>query len=377
MKRTGKLLSAALSMVMAVSVIGGLNASAASSFQITDKNFKPVFDFDTTPGTYQNGDTKVGTHTDTVGDSKSEKCIDAQGVGLTYNLAIDSSNAVRGNALKLSVTDQAPEGGAYCPISFNVRYGQNKLVDVYGATDFMFWCDTTGFKDGYTDQKGIILYIQEANVLADGSVTSDASTAWKPKSGTKGGYYLYEDGNGGWAKQANNETDFYLPVNYRGWIKMPMSEFDYCDWNGDTVNDRFYGKQMQVVQFGMGNYKRQAGSVIWFDEMGFTGDFSAASDNNNKPSGGTTSHVQSSAVSSTASDTQNQVSSDTPSDTSVIDSSSESTDVSSVSSDKETKTEKSGSLLWLWIVLGVVAVAGAGAGCWYFLYFKKKHNTEE
>ena len=213
--------------------------------------------------------------------------------------------------------------------------------------------------------------------MADGSVTSDASTAWKPKSGTKGGYYLYEDGNGGWAKQANNETDFYLPVNYRGWIKMPMSEFDYCDWNGDTVNDRFYGKQMQVVQFGMGNYKRQAGSVIWFDEMGFTGDFSAASDNNNKPSGGTTSHVQSSAVSSTASDTQNQVSSDTPSDTSVIDSSSESTDVSSVSSDKETKTEKSGSLLWLWIVLGVVAVAGAGAGCWYFLYFKKKHNTEE
>lgn len=115
-------------MVMAVSVIGGLNASAASSFQITDKNFKPVFDFDTTPGTYQNGDTKVGTRTDTVGDSKSEKCIDAQGVGLTYNLAIDSSNAVRGNALKLSVTDQAPEGGAYCPISFNVRYGQNNLA---------------------------------------------------------------------------------------------------------------------------------------------------------------------------------------------------------------------------------------------------------
>ena len=157
---------------------------------------------------------------------------------------------------------------------------------------------------------------------------------------------------------------------------MPMSEFDYCDWNGDTVNDRFYGKQMQVVQFGMGNYKRQAGSVIWFDEMGFTGDFSAASDNN-KPSGGTTSHVQSSAVSSTASDTQSQVSSDTSSDTSVIDSSSESTDVSSASSDKETKTEKSGSLLWLWIVLGVVAVAGAGAACWYFLYFKKKQNTEE
>ena len=369
-------------MVMAVSAIGGLNASAASSFQITDKNFRPVFDFDTTPGTYQSGDTKVGTRTDTVGDSKSEKCIDAQGVGLTYTLAIDSSNAVRGNALKLSVTDQSPEGGAYCPISFNVRYGQKKLVNVYGATDFMFWCDTTGFKDGYTDQKGIILYIQEANVLADGSVTSDASTAWKPKSGAKGGYYLYEDGKGGWAKQATNETDFYLPVNYRGWIKMPMSAFDYCDWNGDTVNDRFYGKQMQVVQFGMGNYKRQAGSVIWFDEMGFTGDFSASSGSgSSKPSGGTTSHVQSSAVSSTASPNQSQASSATSSDTSVTDSSTESGEISSVSSasssDTEAKTENSGSLLWLWIVLGVVVVAGAGAGCWYFLYFKKKHNTEE
>ena len=163
---------------------------------------------------------------------------------------------------------------------------------------------------------------------------------------------------------------------------MPMSEFDYCDWNGDTVNDRFYGKQMQVVQFGMGNYKRQAGSVIWFDEMGFTGDFSASSGSgSSKPSGGTTSHVQSSAVSSTASPNQSQASSDISSDTSVTDSSTESEEISSgssaSSSDTEAKTENSGSLLWLWITSGAVAAVGVGAGCWYFLYFKKKHGTEE
>ncbi len=48
-------------------------------------NFKAVFDFDTTPAAYTNGH-KPGTRADTVGDSKSEKCVTAEGIGLTYDL---------------------------------------------------------------------------------------------------------------------------------------------------------------------------------------------------------------------------------------------------------------------------------------------------
>lgn len=389
MKTKVKLSSFLLAVIMIASIFGGFGASAAtSSFTATKENFRAVFDFDTIPGTYTNGDTTVGTRTDTVGDSKSEKCVDAQGIGLTYTLAIDNSNSVKGNALKLTVTDLAPEEGAYCPISFNVKYGPNKLVDVSGATDFMFWCDTTNFKDGYTNQKGIILYIQESNVLPDGSVSTDAATAWKPKKGSDGGFYYYEDGKGGWAKQATNDTDFYLPVNYRGWIRMPMSAFDYCDWNDENVNDHFYGKQIQVVQFGMGNYARQKGSVIYFDEMGFTGEFKEESDNNNS-----SSSVQSNSSSQNSSSSQNQNSSSETQSSEVSDSSSEINSSETVSdneissevsvSDKEQETEESGgSLTWLWIVIGAVAVIIIALLCFYFLYLKKhpdffKKNTDE
>ncbi len=273
----------------------------------------------------------------------------------------------------------------------------------------MFWCDTTGFKDGYANQKGIILYVQEANVLPDGSTTSEAATAWKPKAGTKGGYYLYENGKGGWTKQATNETDFYLPVNYRGWIKMPMSAFTYCDWNGDTVNDRFYGKQIQVVQFGMGNYKRQSGSVIYFDEIGFTGSFKESayqtttsskpqSTNSNKPQGTTSSKPQGTASTTPAGtssatsadnssvpdeDSQNQVSVDdtNPGNTTDVESM---TDTEAGDKDDVAETSKAtneakqettkGIIIGVAISVCVVALAGIGVAAWFLISKKKKNG---
>lgn len=281
-------------------------------------------------------------------------------------------------ALKLTVTDLAPDEGSYCPVTFNVRYGTNKLIDVSGATDFMFWCDTTQFKDGYSNQKGIILYIQEANVLADGSVTPDAATAWKPKKGSDGGCYYYEDGKGGWVKQQTNDTDFYLPVNYRGWIKMPLTAFDYCEWNGDSVNDRFYGKQIQAVSFGMGNYKRQSGSVLYFDEIGFFGTFKTAV-NNSTPANTSSTASSSGNTSSVAQSTSSAAESTADSEVSSVVSETEDTDTASTESNEDTAVEEKneetegGSLLWLWIVIAVAVVLIAAFLCFYFIYVKKKN----
>ena len=61
---------------------------------------------------------------------------------------IDSSVSARGNALRLDVTALAPEGGSWCPVMLNVKYGTNKLIDATGATDFIFWVNTTKYK-GY------------------------------------------------------------------------------------------------------------------------------------------------------------------------------------------------------------------------------------
>lgn len=394
MRKFSRLLGLLLSMSILISALCGVNVSAATSFNRTETNFKPVFDFDTTPGTYTLGDTAVGTRKDTVGDSKSEKCIDAQGIGLSYNLEIVNNKCVLGNALKLSVTELAPQDGAYCPISFNVRYGPKKLVNVQGATDFMFWCDTTEFKDGYTNEKGIILYLQEANVLADGSVTSESATAWKPKKGSEGGHYFYEDGNGGWIKQATNDTDFYLPVNYSGWIKMPLSAFTYCDWNGDTVNDRFYGKQIQVVQFGMGNYARQSGAAVYFDEIGFSGTFTnepGASDSSvpnqsnqtsvDKTTGNTNSTPTNSETNTSSKNTSSSdVSADETSSEQITD---ESTDIDNKTDLEETESEnktenKKGSKRFLWILIPVIVLvlAGGGVAAYYFLVLKKKKVDE-
>lgn len=364
-----KLLSFILTLMLMFSVLSGFGASA-QAFSASATNFKPVFDFDTTPDVYTNG-YKPGTRTDTVGDSKSEKCLTAEGIGLTYNLTIDTASAFKGNALRLDVTDLAPEGGSYCPVVFNVKYGAKKLPDVSGATDFAFWVDTTKYKDADTqNQKGIILYIQETNVAADGSFT-DQATAWKPKAGTAGGYYEYEK-DGAWTKVDNRDTDFLLPANYKGWIKMPLSTFTYCDWTGADRNASFVGKQIQVVQFGMGNYKRQAGSTVVFDEIGFMGSFSSNSGNSTttttQSTSSTKSQTTSSATSSLSSSSSDVSSVLTSSGETVSNASSSLTSSNTVKSDAE-KSDNN-SVLWI-VIVAVVVLLAAGGFCFYFFYLRK------
>lgn len=367
-----KLLSFILTGMLTVSALSCFGTSA-ETFKATTTNFRPVFDFDSTPAAYTNG-YAPGTRTDTVGDSKSEKCITAEGIGLTYNLTIDNKDSYSGNALKLDVTDLSPEGGSYCPISFNVKYGAKKLVNVSGATDFVFWADTTKFKDNiYSNQKGIILYIQETNVAADGSLT-DAATAWKPKAGTAGGYYEYEK-NGSWVKVKNGETDFLLPANYRGWIKLPLSTFTYCDWTGAERNATFKGKQIQVVQFGMGNYKRQAGSTIVFDEIGFMGSFSKAAETTSAKTTKSNANNTTSKVNTNANTTETQTDTSSQTLTTESDTSSALTTVSSnTDTTSAAKSDKTGNATaWIWIAAAVVVLAAGGAG-FYFFYVKRKKS---
>jgi len=363
-----KLLSFLLTGVLMITALSGFGVSA-KAFTPSATTFKPVFDFDSTPDVYTNG-YNPGTRTDTVGDSKSAKCITADGIGLTYNLTIDNSDSFSGNALRLDVTDLAPEGGSYCPVSFNVKYGANKLVDVSGATDFVFWIDSTKYTDGSTNQKGIFLYLQETNVAADGSLLTEEATAWKPKAGSAGGYYEYEQ-DGAWVKVENRDTDFILPANYRGWIKMPLSTFTYCDWTGENRNAKFVGKQIQVVQFGMGNYSYQAGATIVFDEMGFMGSFSkttasATTTSTNNTSSKSTAVTTSAASATTPSSSEEISSENAESDANI--------DLATISSNTdETDNTKSDGNVILWTLIAVVIVLVAGGLFFYFFYVKTKN----
>lgn len=387
--KIGKWLSVILSAALLSSTVLTFSASAAAaSFKPTKTNFRPVFDFDETPSVYTDK-YKPGTRTDTVGDSKSEKSITAEGLGLTYDLTIDSSVSFKGNALRLDVTQLAPPDGSWCPVMLNARYGKNKLADVSGATDFIFWADTTKYKDtnGAHIQKGINLYIQETDIAKDGTTTKDA-TAWKPKSGAKGGYYLMENGKGGWTKVENNEFDFWLPTNYRGWIKIPVSTLVHTDWNAVDSDGVFNGKEIQIIQLGMGNYAIQSGATLYFDEFGFTGSFKTASSttaNTKQDAGKTTASgtaTEAGNTSTTAatnadgSQTENSdnTGSDVNSDVSdnLTDQTSGSTDNTKAAEDTDKDADNTdGGLWWVWLIAGAAVIVGGGAGA-YLFYFKKK-----
>jgi len=359
-----------------------VSAAGKSSFTPNETNFKPVFDFDSVPSAYTDG-YKPGTRTDTIGDSKSEKSITGEGLGLTYDLTIDASNSYKGNALRLDVTQLAPPDGAWCPVMLNVRYGKNKLVDATGATDFIFWVDTTKYKNtnGEHIQKGINLYIQEADVLPDGSITSDA-TAWKPKAGKNGGYYLMEDGNGGWTKVENSEYDFWLPTNYVGWIKIPLSTFEHTEWNVNDSDGKFNCKQIQIIHLGMGNYSIQSGATIYFDEFGFVGNFSKSDTKTTAKQGGATTNTTNKNDAGTAKTTNNGTAAGT--DSAVTTTTNESQPNDSVTSDVDTSNSATGTtntdnvgdtdnkadnggLWWLWIIIAVVVVGGGAGGCLFYI----------
>ncbi len=406
--KTRKLVS--LCIAAALGTVLAAPVSATSSFTPDVSNFKAVFDFDTTPASYTEGH-KPGTRSDTVGDSKSEKCITAEGIGLTYDLTIDAGVSAKGNALRLDVTELAPEGGSWCPVLLNVKFGPNKLVDVSGATDFIFWVDTTKYKDtnGQHIQKGINLYIQETDVAEDGSLT-DKATAWKPKAGSKGGYYLMEDGAGGWKKVENSDSDFWLPVNYQGWIKLPISTFEHTDWSTDDSDGIFNCRQIQIIQLGMGNYSIQSGATLYFDEFGFTGNFAGSADTTTtKPVDTTTTTID---VTTTKPIDGNVTTVDQESDTTVDPAettdggpnvSTESTGLTtdatetpatpSVTAATETVEGANGpegsrgtGFWWIWVLAAVVVIALGGV-CFYFLYVRRhpgflkklfhKHDGEE
>ncbi|HIW73078.1 MAG TPA: hypothetical protein H9684_02030 [Firmicutes bacterium] len=277
-----RLAPALLTCALLVSVVPGM-ASAASSFTPSSSNFRTVFDFDTVPAAYTEG-YKPGTRSDTIGLGKSQKAITADGLGLTYDLTIVKNDALDGGlALQIDVKDLAPENGAYCPITLRPDYGDNLQTDVSGAEYFAFWVDTTGFIDqnGEKTVKRMDFYIQEMDVEADGSVSAESATAWRPdykETTAEGPYYEYEDGKGGWLRSEDfTVLDFGLPVDYQGWVRFPIASLVHTDFSTTDTDGVFNGKQLTHVFLGLGNYAAHKGSVYLFDQIGFMGDFSSGS----------------------------------------------------------------------------------------------------
>lgn len=284
----------------------------SAAVNVNSTNFRPVFDFDKVPTEYTVS-SQPGSATDVYNGSKRKKFINALNLGMTYNLSIVNGQGVSGNALKLEVSPLAPEGGSYDPITFNLQYGQNKVMDVSGATDFMFWADTTKFNNL---EKGIQLVMYEYDCDKAGEITEE-QTGWLIKNKADGGFFYVEDGKGGWAKKdAGTGRDFYIPQNYKGWVRIPLANCTYpMGWGETDVNNKFDGKKLFRLDFSTGNYANQIGGVLIFDQIGFYGNFKAAPAST-KPSssnttGGTSTKPSTTKDSNTAS-TSTKTSPDKP-----------------------------------------------------------------
>lgn len=400
MKRPIKVLSSiALASLLIATTVPAANISAsgirAGSYTLNSSNFKMVADFDGVLGAYTPG-MKPGSVTDRVGTSKNKKAIMAQGgIGITYSLEIVSGKGQSGNAIEQTVLD--PSDGVWEPWHLEIQNakGAAKVDNVEGATDFMFWCDTTGFLDAKTKkpiQKSFMLIFQEGDVLANGKLNTGKASAWEVKPAENGGKIYYEK-NGTWesmptCKKADNYCYWMnLPISYKGWIRVPFTSLTHDPaWTSQVDSDgKFNGKQLQYISFDQGDWPSQKEAKIVYDSFGFYGSFkttpapssSKASNsvsNSNKPgNGNTTSGAASNAsAASTASGSSSAAASSGASSTESTssDSTSGASTASADTSSAAANTQaQSSNHTWLIVLIVVLVLAAAGVGG--FFIFKK------
>lgn len=390
-----RLVPALLTCALLFSVVPCTASAATSSFTPNSNNFRAVFDFESVPAAYTEG-YKPGTRSDTVGLGKSQKAVNPEGLGLTYDLTIVKNDVLGGLALQIDVTDLAPENGAYCPIMLRPDYGDNTQIDVSGAEYFAFWVDTTGFinQEGEKAVKRMDFYVQEMDVEADGSVSTENATSWRPdykKVNGEAPYYEYEDGKGGWLRCEDfTVLDFGLPLNYQGWIRFPLNTLVHTDFNTSDVDGVFNGKEVTHVLLGLGNYAANKGSVYLFDQIGFMGDFSSGSSETTPQQPDTTTNSPTEGADTTAGNSGEDTDPTVNVDPTGGDSTADATDGTNVSdtttrstSDNEDDESEpagvgnlddggtGGSFPWGWIVAAVVVVILAGGGVTLYLLYKK------
>lgn len=296
-------------VVMASSMV--LPSAAESAFTPSDSNFVPLFDFDKVPTAKYTAGYEPGDFTkDTIGDGLKKCCIVGDEYGISYTLKIAGGKGYKGLALEQTVTENAPEGGSYDPIGLYCMYGENKNPGIQNGTAdaLVFWVDFTGFKRDRTlpanevMDKGFLMTLTEVDYDADGNA-QEKSTTWEPKA--NGSYYLLIDGV--WTeKKVTANRDFFITAdqdNFCGWVKIPLNQMTYPDtWGRDDVDGKFDGKSIQAISLGSGNYKSQAGSVLYYDEFGLSGNFgeTPSSTTDSTPATTDTNGSETSATASTA-----------------------------------------------------------------------------
>lgn len=406
--KTKKIMAASLASVLLVSGM----AIPATAFSPSSSNFSTLFDFDNTPtAKYAVGGVEPGSRQDLVGDSKSQKCITADSVGYTYDLTIVGNGGQSGKALKLDVTDNAPVDGAFCPVGLYPTYGEHKNPTVpngYIATDFAFWIDCTKFhdtlaqKDKTEEHKGILLYFQEKDYDKSGKEVKNP-TAWWPKTNSEGGYWQIENGSG-WKSlpmnSSNKDHDFYVPNNYRGWVKIPLSNFELVtggDWNQSDQDGKIDAKCVEQISLGMGNYEKQKGSSVIFDSFGFMiQSASKPTTTGAKPTTTTAAPSNTTAAGGTASTDASTDSTDVTDTTEALDTTfAADTPITKLATTTATAAvvnpnNNSHAGLIIAIVAIVVVLGGAGTGFFFFNkkvkedgfasiadYFKSKKNSSK
>lgn len=363
------------------------SAVTAGNYNLTSSNFRAVVDFDKALGVYKPG-MKPGSLTDRVGVSKNRKAFKIDtGLNINVDFTIVASGGQSGNALLQEVLQGAPETGAWEPFVFHMEnaVGTSKIDNVEGATDFMFWVDTTQFKDPQGPKKWV-LTIQETDVK-DGKLNPQRATFWCTKSAEKNGI-IYKEQNGKWVgyptcKDKDTEGNWFpMPEKYKGWIRIPISSLCHNTWANQFDSDnKFNGKQLQLIAVNQGDWASQKGSKIIWDSFGFYGNFAAVNptpstsskaggstaSNNNSTASGTTSNATSSSASSAASSSSSASSTDAASSDATSSNAAASSD--SASSAAASTSASPSNHVWVIVLIVVLVLAAAGVGG--FFLFKK------
>jgi len=177
--------------------------------------------------------------------------------------------------------DPSLASGVFTEASYKPQLDEKANLNLEGATDFVFWIDTTG----ETLSVAFQIVIGERDYDADGEPVMkenmdtgalEYQITWRNIwDGIDTKYYTLADGETEWVEHTGT-SGYYVRLDntFKGYVRIPLDTFELC-WGSQDVNDTFDFKYLTDIGFYYGMYSRHAetGYAIALDNIGFAGDF--------------------------------------------------------------------------------------------------------
>ncbi len=163
-----------------------------------------------------------------------------------------------------------PEGGAFYSSSLLSLYLDDpKNTYVVGATEFMFWVDTSAY---YVPDEDIEFVPRPSVQVYDGDEPTTMYATYMPNSDARA--YWYDETEEKWVgRYADTSGFFRIPSGYVGYVRIPLEFYEPASWTADAPDVMPLNNVIQMVfYFGTWAGEGSMDTYAYIDDLSFAGD---------------------------------------------------------------------------------------------------------